>query len=170
MSGMSVPRAPVTPDTLFAVGSITKSFTVVGLAMLADEGRLDWDAPVSRYLPEFRLAHDPPARPVTTRDLVSHRTGSARHDSLWYLHAFSRKELVRRVQLLRPFAPPGLAFQYNNVMVMVGGHIAGRLAQVPWETFTRRRILEPLGMTETRLTLAAFCNPGTVRAATSPAI
>jgi len=70
--------APVEPDTLFPICSVTKSFTATGHALLADKGRLDWDAPVREALPEFRL-HDPVAtEQATLRDLLTHRTGVPR--------------------------------------------------------------------------------------------
>ena len=68
---------PVTPDTLFAIGSNTKSFTATLLAMQVDEGALAWDAPIRTVLPEFRL-HDPVATgQMTAVDLLSHRSGPA---------------------------------------------------------------------------------------------
>ncbi len=85
-----------TPRTLFAVGSIAKSFTVVALAQIAQAGGLDWDAPASKYLPEMRLRRLVNARPVSVRDLVTHRSGMHRHDALWYLHAYTRAGLISR--------------------------------------------------------------------------
>ena len=147
---------PVTPYTLFAVGSISKSFTVAGLAMLARAGKLDWDAPVTDYLPEMILRPFKAGRPVTTRDLITHRSGMHRHDALWYLHAYSRAELIRRLRHLPRFAPAGAAFQYSNLMVMAAGRVAGKISGGSWEALTRRKILAPLGMNRTRLRLAAF--------------
>ena len=111
----------VTPRTLFVVGSIAKSFTVVALARIAASGGLDWDAPADSYLPELRLRRLGNARPVTVRDLVAHRSGMHRHDALWYIHADTRTGLIRRLRHLTPFAPPGEAFQYSNLMVAAAG-------------------------------------------------
>ena len=120
----------VTPHTLFAVGSIAKSFTVVALARIVETGGLDWDAPVNRYLPELRLQRLDNARAVSVRDLVAHRSGMHRHDALWYLHAHTRVGLIRRLRHLKPFAPPGKAFQYSNLMVAAAGHLAA-ISQTP---------------------------------------
>jgi len=150
---------PVTKDTLFAVGSISKSFTVTGLAMLARAGKLDWDAPVTNYLPELTLRPPhpgQPGRPVSTRDLITHRSGMHRHDALWYLHAYSRNGLLRRLKHLPRFAPAGAEFQYSNLMVMAAGRIAGKISGGSWEKLTREKILIPLGMKHTRLGLAEF--------------
>src|SRR5215468_3508349 len=73
----------VTTDTQFLIGSVTKSFTATGLALLIDERRLDWKKPVRDYIPEFRL-HDAVATDrVTVIDLLCHRTGLPRHDWVW---------------------------------------------------------------------------------------
>jgi len=148
--------APVTEQTLFHLGPITKSFTVAGLGMLADEGRLDWDAPVRTYLPEFELMDPRATRNVTVRQLVTHTSGLPRHDVLWCADAFDRKQLIRRLRHLKLTEPPGTRFQYNNLMFMVAGAVAGRVAGVSWEDFTRRRVLVPLDMADTRLTIAGF--------------
>jgi CubicO group peptidase (beta-lactamase class C family) len=74
---------PVTAETQFVTCSVTKSFTATGLAMLADERRLDWQKPVREYLPEFRL-HDPIATDrITVADLLCHHSGLPRHDWIW---------------------------------------------------------------------------------------
>ena len=75
---------PVTPDTVFAIGSCTKAFTCTALGMLADAGKLDWDKPVRDYVPEFRLHDSFATERMTARDLVTHRSGLPRHDLLWY--------------------------------------------------------------------------------------
>ena len=95
-------KLPVTTQTVFAIGSITKSFTVTALGMLADEGKLDWDRPVREYLPEFRLYDAAASERMTPRDLVTHRSGLPRHDALWYNSGFSRREMVERLRYLEP--------------------------------------------------------------------
>ena len=92
---------PVTPDTLFAIGSNTKSFTATLLAMQVDEGALAWDTPIRTVLPEFRL-HDPVATgQMTAADLLSHRSGLPRHDLFWYATGKRPHRANRRA------APPG---------------------------------------------------------------
>jgi CubicO group peptidase (beta-lactamase class C family) len=139
-------KLPVTPKTLFAIGSITKSFTVTTLGMLVDEGKLDWDKPVRDYLPGFRL-YDPVASDhITPRDLVTHRSGLPRHDLLWYSSNFTRKELVERLRYLEPSKDLRSTFQYNNLMFMTAGYMAGQLLGTTWEEAVRQRVLLPLGM------------------------
>src|SRR3712207_1139791 len=75
---------PVTERTLFAIGSSSKAFTAATVAMLVDEGKVRWDDPATRYLPNLQL-YDPYAtRELSVRDLLSHRSGLARGDLLWY--------------------------------------------------------------------------------------
>lgn len=139
-------KLPVTPRTLFAIGSITKSFTVTILGMLVDEGKLDWDTPVRDYLPEFRL-YDPIATErMTIRDLVTHRSGLPRHDLVWYGAHLSRQEMVRRLPYLKPSKEFRSAWQYQNLMFMTAGYLAGRVMGTRWEELVRQRIFQPLGM------------------------
>src|SRR5919199_580964 len=99
-------RLEVTPHTLFPIASCTKAFTTLGLAILVDEGKLDWDAPVRRYVPTFAL-HDPVATErMTPRDLVTHRSGLPRHDLVWYKSACTRRELFDRLRYLEPSRDP----------------------------------------------------------------
>jgi CubicO group peptidase (beta-lactamase class C family) len=144
--------APVTAQTIFAVGSLSKAFTATAAAMLVDEGRLSLDAPVTTYLPEFRLA-DPATRDVTLRDLLSHRTGTARSELAWYGSRADRAELVRRAQYLPAAAPFRSTFIYNNIMYLAAGQVVGRVADTSWDEVVRTRIFTPLGMTSTGTTV-----------------
>src|SRR5262249_34108864 len=93
---------PVTPKTLFALGSVTKSFTAAVVASAIDEGKLAWDRPVREYLPWFRM-YDPVATElITVRDMLTHRSGLPRHDFIRFSTHLSREELVRRIRYLEP--------------------------------------------------------------------
>jgi CubicO group peptidase (beta-lactamase class C family) len=142
-------QLPVTPNTLFAIGSITKSFTVSTLGMEMDEGKIDWDKPVRDYLPTFKLYTPELTEQVTIRDLITHRTGLPRHDLIWYSSDFSREDILSRLQYLEPSKPLRTTFQYNNLMFMTAGYIAGQLNGTSWEDAITQRIFKPLGMTGT---------------------
>lgn len=147
-------RLPVTPRTLFGIGSITKSFTVLTLASLAAEGKLDWDRPLSAYLPDLVLWDDAATAGVTARDLVSHRTGLAPHDGIWIGHqTLSRRQLVASLRYLQPERPLRAGYSYNNLMFSLAGHVAERIGALPWTRLLRARVLDPLGMREARLVL-----------------
>jgi CubicO group peptidase (beta-lactamase class C family) len=147
---------PATADTQFAIGSATKAFTATVLATLADEGELDWDEPVRTYLPDFALSEDVYSERVTPRDLVSHRTGLPRHDLVWYGSDLSRKELYERLRHLEPSEDLRAAWQYQNLMFMTAGHLAGEIAGSDWETLVRERIFAPLGMTGSNFSVDAM--------------
>src|SRR5450755_4207265 len=93
----------VTPHTIFPIGSATKAFTTMAMALLADEGKLDWDVPVKEYLPTFKLYDTFATERMTPRDLVCHRSGLPRHDLMWYGSPFTRKELFDRLQYTAHF-------------------------------------------------------------------
>lgn len=139
-------RLPVTPDTLFATGSISKSFTALLAASLVDEGKLEWDRPVREYLPWFRL-HDPVATDlITVRDMLAHRSGLPRYDFLRWAVPLERAELVRRMRYLEPTVTFRGAFQYNNLMYVAAGYLEGVLAGSTWEQAVEDRIFTPLRM------------------------
>jgi len=144
---------PVTSRTLFAIGSITKSFTVTVLGMLADEGKLDWDEPVRTYMPEFQLYDEVATRLMTPRDLVTHRSGLPRHDRLWYGSDLTRRQLYDRLRYLEPNRGFREVFQYQNLMFMTAGMLAGQLAGMSWEDLVRARMFEPLGMTRSNFSV-----------------
>jgi CubicO group peptidase (beta-lactamase class C family) len=139
-------QLPMTGVTLFPIASITKSFTVTALGTLVDQGRLDWDKPVREYLPGFQM-YDPVAtEQLTPRDMVTHRSGLPRHDLIWYSSSLSREELVARLRYLEPNKPIREKFQYNNLMFVTAGYLGGRILGSSWEDLVRQRVLEPLGM------------------------
>jgi CubicO group peptidase (beta-lactamase class C family) len=137
---------PVTEKTLFPIASISKSFTVATLGTLATEGKLDWDKPVRDYLPDFRMQTDELTAHVTPRDLVTHRTGLPRHDATWYRSGLTREEMYARLRYLEPNRDLRQEFQYNNLMFMTAGYLAGKLAGSTWEDAVTARIFKPLGM------------------------
>lgn len=140
-------KLPVTPKTLMAIGSNSKSFTVTLMGMLSDEGKLDWDKPVRTYLPDFELYDDVSTRLMTPTDLVTHRSGLPRHDAMWLPATLSRTELYARLRHLAPSATFRQRYQYNNLMFMTAGHLVERLTNESWDNVVRRRIFTPLGMT-----------------------
>jgi CubicO group peptidase (beta-lactamase class C family) len=140
---------PVTPDTLFDIGSCTKAFTSAAIAMLVDEGKMQWDSKVNAYIPFFHL-YDPLAdENVTIRDLLTHRTGVPGTDLLWYVYPqASREELIRRLAYIKPTAGFRAKFQYQNLMYVAAGYAVGQVTHGTWDDFVKERIFQPLGMTE----------------------
>src|SRR5438128_7378795 len=91
---------PVDDHTLFAIASNTKAFTATAIGILVDEGKMKWDDPVSKYLPDFQLYDPYVTREMTVRDLLSHRSGLATFggDLLWYETTYDRQEILRRIR------------------------------------------------------------------------
>src|SRR5246127_699659 len=139
-------KLPVTTDTIFAIGSISKSFTSLIFGTLNDEGKVDWDKPVRAYLPTFQIDDPVATDRATPRDLLSHRSGLARYDLIWYSSNFSREDLVSRLQYLKSDREFRSGYEYNNLMITTVGYLEGRVANSSWEDLVRSRIFEPLGM------------------------
>ena len=137
---------PVTDRTLFAIGSTSKAFTAAGIGILHDEGKIDWSKPVQEYLPQFKMHSEFATEEMTPVDLMTHRSGLPGHDWLWYAAEYSRESLFRRLRHLEPSASFRSTFQYQNLMYMTAGYLTGQVDGTTWEDFTRRRILDPLGM------------------------
>lgn len=138
---------PVTPNTLFDIGSCTKAFTSAAAGILVDEDKMQWDAGVDTYIPFFHL-YDPLAdENVTMRDLLTHRTGLSGGDLLWYGSPFSLEQIIRRVRYLKPAFGFRSRFDYNNVMYATAGYAVGEASGGTWQDFVRNRIFTPLGMT-----------------------
>ena len=136
------------------IASNTKLFTAVAAGMLVDEGKLTWDKPVRGSVPAIRFYNDELNNAVTLRDMLSHRTGITRHDTIWYKSDFSRKELFERLQYLEPSEPLRQTFLYNNLMYAAVGYIIELQSGKTWEEFVRQRIFAPLKMNSTSFSVA----------------
>ena len=147
-------KLPVTEHTVFATASCTKSFTSFAMAQLVEEGKISWDDPVVKHIPEFRLVDSERAKNITVRDLLAHRTGYARHDVLWHtILNFSRNDLVELLSKLNPETGFREKFIYNNFMYMLAGEIIERVSHKPWEEVLEEQILRPFGLSDASLTL-----------------
>jgi CubicO group peptidase (beta-lactamase class C family) len=145
---------PATQDTLFAIGSTTKAFTATTIGALVDEGLLDWDRPLRDYVPGIQLHDQFASERLTIVDLLSHRSGLPRHDLTWIGQpARSRAEIVRALRFLPLSRDLRQEWQYCNLGYVAAGHVVEALSGVPWEEFVRGRLLEPLGMRRTNLSV-----------------
>lgn len=127
-------REPVTPHTLFAIGSCTKAFTSSLIGVLAEEGKLSYDEPVRTYLPALRFYNNDMDNLITLRDMMCHRTGLPRHDLSWYLNqSESRDSLIERIRYMEPTFRPKEKYQYNNFMFLAQGVVVEKLTGQSWE-------------------------------------
>jgi CubicO group peptidase (beta-lactamase class C family) len=150
--------AKVDEHTLFAIASITKAFTVTGLALLEEEGKLQWSDPVEGYLPYFQL-HDPYVSSLMTiEDLSCHRSGLATFDGdlLWYGTTYSRKEIVERIRALPLKRSFRSDFGYQNIMYITAGQVIEEVSGLKWDAYIKQRIFMPLGMNATTTSIAGF--------------
>jgi CubicO group peptidase (beta-lactamase class C family) len=141
---------PVTAETLFSIGSTTKAFTAAALALLEEEGKIAWDAPVIDYLPHFRVADPYVTRELTVRDLLTHRSGVEATDMLW-VAGFDRDEIVRRLRHAEQSSSLRSRWEYNNSMYVVAGAVIEAVSGQSWERFVTERLLKPLGMETTMM-------------------
>jgi CubicO group peptidase (beta-lactamase class C family) len=137
----------VNERTIFAIGSSSKAFTALGVAMLVDQGKVKWDDPATKYLPGFQLFDPYVTREITVRDLLSHRSGLARGDLLWYAQDLPRDSILYHVRYLKPSWSLRSRFGYQNIMYLAAGQLTSRITGKSWDQVIRERIFQPLGMT-----------------------
>lgn len=147
-------KKPVTPNTLFAIGSCTKAFTASLLGMLRDQDKIDFNKPARNYLPGLKFYNDNMNNNILVKDLMCHRTGLPRHDFSWYYFVtHSRDSLVQRIQYMEPTFGVREKWQYNNFMFLLQGVIAEKVTGKTWEDNVREKILQPLGMQRTNFSV-----------------
>lgn len=138
---------PVDGETLFQIGSVSKTFTATALLQLVERDTIDLDDPIVRHLPEFRVADPDVTRAVTIRDCVTHSPGwdgDVFADTGWGEDALAI--MVDRMHTLRQVTPRGKMWAYNNAAFYPLGRLLERIHGRPYEDVIRTEILEPLGM------------------------
>ncbi|MFN8207405.1 MAG: serine hydrolase [Bacteroidales bacterium] len=140
---------PVDENTLFGIASNTKAFTATALALLVEDGKIEWDAPVINYLPWFRLSDPWVTSQITVRDLLVHRSGlglGAGDLLLWPATTYSRREIAERLRDVPLAYSFRSRYAYDNVLYLVAGVLIEEMSGQSWEQFIRTRIFNPLGM------------------------
>ena len=148
---------PATIDDQFHLGSDTKSMTATLAAMLVEEHKLDWRAPLTTYFPEMRNSMAPALRNVTLAQLACHRSGITGES--WpkdmganQLHLLpgsfrdQRQVYAQHILQEEPIAEPGAKYIYSNRNFALLGIVAERVENEEWETLITRRLFKPLGM------------------------
>ncbi len=138
---------PVTPDTLFQCGSISKTILGTALMALVDDGLLDLDAPIRQWLPNFALQDAPTAQRVTLRHLLTHTGGwLGDHFNDFGFGADAIARIVDEIAALPQWTPLGSTWSYNNVGFAAAALVMQAAAGQPYEDIVRARVFEPLGM------------------------
>lgn len=152
-------KKPVTPNTLFAIGSSTKAFTASLIGLLEKEGKLKLDDKATSYLPALQFYNDEMNNQITLRDLMAHRTGLTRYDYSWLLfNTSNRDSIIARVKYMAPSAGVRQKWLYNNFMYLAQGMIVEKISGKTWEQNIKEKFFDPLEMTRSNTDIKAFQN------------
>lgn len=142
----------VTTNTLYRIGSVTKSITAAAIGLLVQDNLLHWDDKVCSILPNFRFKNPLLSHELTIRDLVSNRTGLYSYDDLLFtVNDINNRNILNLLQNFEFEYPIRTKFTYNNYMYVVLGLIIKELTGKSWEHFITERIFIPLSMNNTQL-------------------
>ena len=151
-------KKPMQTDNLFWIASMTKPMTATALMMLVDEGKVNVDDPVEKYLPEFKgqmlqvgdgrgkAVLKKPAHPITVRNLLTHTSGLC-DGAPWGMPSLQAAVAHYAASPLK--FEPGSKFEYNNPGINTVGRIIEVVSGMPYDEFMARRLFQPLGMTDT---------------------
>ena len=152
-------KLPVTTNTVFPIGSVTKAFTASLIGILEDQGKVNLNEPPRTYIPELQFFNSEMNAQITLKDLMTHATGLPRHDATWkFFTPESKDELIPRIKFLEPVAPVRSKWRYNNLMYMLQGAIVERLTEKSWGQNIEQSLFKPLEMTNSNTTINALKN------------
>jgi serine beta-lactamase-like protein LACTB len=141
-------KVPATAGTIYRVGSVSKLFTDIGIMQLVEQDKLDLDAPVTRYLPEFKPAN-PFDKPITLRQMMAHRSGLVREPPVGNYFDPTGPSLAQMVESLNRTTlvyPPGQRIKYSNAAIATVGYVLEKTQHEPFPRYLQRAVLEPLGL------------------------
>ena len=143
----------VNADTNFGIASNSKAFTTTAIALLIDEGKINWDDKVKKYIPEFKMYNDYVTEEFTIRDLVTHRSGlglGAGDLMVWPDgHDFTPRDIIQNIQFLKPVSDFRSKYDYDNLLYIIAGVVIERVSGMSWTDFIQKKFLEPLEMNRT---------------------
>ena len=160
-------QRPATPETIYRVGSISKLFTATAAMQLVEQGKLDIDQPLQRYLPEFSArSRFPEAGPITPRSIMTHHSGlpSDYLKGMWTRQPQPYENLVELLSDEYVANPPGYVFSYSNLGVTLLGHALEKLSGRDFCANMKESVLLPLGMPRSRFALGPDLSPLGARA------
>jgi CubicO group peptidase (beta-lactamase class C family) len=170
LNGSPAPAEPMTDDTIFDIASVTKPLaTATAVMQLYEQGKVGFDDPVQKYLPDFNADNDPQRAAVTIRMLLTHTSGEpedVRLDDPWGLEQADKAEGIHRALTTPLESPPGEVFNYADINFIVLGALIEKLTGEPEDVYVQQNVFAPLGMNETRyLPPAKACGPHVLRGA-----
>ena len=168
------PAEPMTEDTVFDMASLTKPLaTATAVMQLYEQGKVEFDDPVQRYLPDFNPANDPQRARVTVRMLLTHTSGETGDVDLkdpWGLEAADKTEGIRRALTTPLESGPGERYRYSDINFILLGALLETVTGETEDVYVQQNVFAPLGMTETTyLPAAKVCGPHSMRGAVCPA-
>ncbi len=168
LAGSPAPAEPMTEDTIFDLASLTKPLaTATAVMQLYEQGSVQLDDPVQKYLPDFNSGNDPERAKVTVRMLLTHTSGEHADVELrdpWGLARADRAEGIRRALTTPLPSRPGEVFRYSDMNFIVLGELLEKVTGEAEDVYVQQNIFAPLGMTDTRyLQPAKACGPHTIR-------
>ncbi len=140
-------------NTLFQIGSVSKSFTAAVMASLVDEGKVKWDDTVKKILPDFKMYDKWVESNLQVKDIMTHHTGLQGQLGTYIANmGYGREDIWNMLPLLKPKYSFRGAYEYNNITFIIASRIIEKLTGKSWEDNVRERIFTPLGMTSSRVT------------------
>ncbi|MCL9805635.1 serine hydrolase [Flavobacterium amniphilum] len=149
-----ITKEKVDENTLFGIASNSKAFTATALAILIDQGKLDWDDKVVKYIPDFKMYNDYVTQEFTIRDLLTHRSGlgmGAGDLMLWPEGSdFKTEDIIHNLRYLKPVSGFRTKFDYDNLLYIVAGEVIQKVSGKTWPEFIETTIMQPLQMENSR--------------------
>jgi CubicO group peptidase (beta-lactamase class C family) len=142
---------PANAQTIYGIGSVTKLFTATAVMQLAEQGRIDLDAPLTRYVPEFSVrARFADATPITPRHLLTHHSGLPGDylKGMWTLHPAPFEQVVPLLKQDYASYPPNLVYSYSSLGYSLLGRAIENVSGQKYASYMNNAVLAPLGMTD----------------------
>jgi CubicO group peptidase (beta-lactamase class C family) len=170
LDGSPAPAEPMTEDTIFDLASLTKPLaTATAVMQLYEQGKVQFDDPVQKYLPDFNTPSDPQRAKVTVRMLLTHTSGETGDVDLkdpWGLNGADETEGIHRALTTPLESGPGEVFRYSDINFILLGALIEQVTGEAEDVYVQQHVFAPLGMDETRyLPPAKACGPHTMRGA-----
>ncbi|WP_459967139.1 serine hydrolase domain-containing protein [Mycobacterium sp. MUNTM1] len=170
LDGSPAPAEPMTEDTIFDMASLTKCLaTAVAIMQLYEQGKVAFDDPVQKYLPDFNATNDPRRAQVTVRMLLTNTSGEGIDVSLadpWGLGGPDKAEGIHRALTTPLQSGPGELFRYSDINYILLGALLEKTTGEAEDAYVQRNVFAPLGLHDTRyLPVAKACGPHTIRGA-----
>jgi len=148
LKDLSKPDDKVDPNTIFQIGSISKSFTAAVMAQLVDQNLVKWEDTVKNILPDFEMYDPWVTANMQVKDLMTHRTGLAGQSGTYIPNlGYDRDDIYNMLKYIKPVYSFRGDYQYNNITFIVAAKIIEKLTGMSWEENVQQRIFDKLGMT-----------------------